>query len=214
MVRADGDLTPEVGASFLAALAAEMDAEAHRGPKDDRTAAQRRHDALGAICRVYLDSKRRPSVAGELPHLNMSMSLDALKGAQGAELEHVGPISASHARMLACDASVRPILKGSDSEVLDVGRATPVISKGIRKALIARDANCAFPACGAPPSRCDGHHLVHRADGGDTALGNLALLCRGHHRLIHEGGFSMQMVDGRPVFRRADGSVLEDRGPP
>jgi hypothetical protein len=214
MVRADGDLTPQVGASFLSALGAVMDAQAHRGGHDERTAAQRRHDALGVICRAYLDSKDRPSVGGELPHLNMTMNLDALKAGQGAELEHVGPISASHARKLACDASLRAILKGSKDEVLDVGRATPVISKGIRKALIARDEVCAFPSCGAPPSRCDGHHVVHWADGGPTALGNLALLCRGHHGLIHEGGFSMQMLDGRPVFRRPDGSVLQDRGPP
>ena len=215
MVRTDGDLTPEVGACFLTALAAEMDAQAHRGPTDERSASQRRHDALGAICRAYLDSKDRPRVGGELPHLNMTMSVDALQAGQGAEVEHVGPISPSHARMLACDASLRAILKGPDSEVLDVGRVSPVISKGLRRALIARDETCAFPSCGAPPSRCDGHHVVHWADGGETALGNLALLCRGHHGLIHaRGGFSMQMAEGRAVFRRPDGSVLEDRGPP
>jgi Domain of unknown function (DUF222)/HNH endonuclease len=216
MTRTDGDLTPEVGACFLSALGAVMDAEAHRGGTGERTASQRRHDALGIICRAFLDSKDRPAVAGELPHLSVVVPMETLISGTGeAELEHVGPIGAEFARQLACDASLRRILRGPQGEVLDVGRASPVVPKGIRRAVIARDKTCAFPACGAPASCSDAHHVVHWADGGETALGNLALLCRGHHTLIHaKGGFSMQMLDGRPVFRRADGSVLQDRGPP
>jgi Domain of unknown function (DUF222) len=67
MTRTDGDLTPEVGACFLTALSAVMDAEAHRGGKDERTASQRRHDALGIICRAFLDSKDRPFVGESDP---------------------------------------------------------------------------------------------------------------------------------------------------
>ncbi len=64
-------------------------------------------------------------------------------------------------------------------------------------------------------SWCDAHHIVHWADGGQTALHNMVLLCRPHHRLVHEGGFRLQLVDGRPVFKRPDGSVIEDgRAPP
>jgi hypothetical protein len=216
MTRADGDLTPEVGACFLSALGAVMDAEAHRGGTEERSASQRRHDALGIICRAFLDSKDRPRVAGELPHLSVVVPMETLISGTGeAELEHVGPIGAEFARQLACDASLRRILRGPQGEVLDVGRATPVVPKGIRRAVIARDKTCAFPSCGAPASWADAHHVRHWADGGETALGNLALLCRGHHQLIHaKGGFSMQMVDGRALFRRADGSVLQDRAPP
>jgi hypothetical protein len=60
------------------------------------------------------------------------------------------------------------------------------------------------------------HHVVHWADGGPTALPNLLLMCRRHHRMVHDrAGFRLQMQEGKPVFRRPDGSVLQDdRGPP
>jgi HNH endonuclease len=75
-----------------------------------------------------------------------------------------------------------------------------------------RDGRCRFPGCDRPPPWCDGHHIVHWADGGPTALANLVLLCRRHHRLVHHG-FTVEMNDGRPVFRREDGSTLEERVP-
>jgi predicted restriction endonuclease len=99
------------------------------------------------------------------------------------------------------------------SEPLDVGRRTPVVSPAIRRAVIVRDAHCRFPGCDRPQSWCDAHHAVHWADGGPTSLQNLVLLCRAHHRLVHQG-FGLDMDDGHPVFRRPDGSVIEDRGPP
>jgi Domain of unknown function (DUF222)/HNH endonuclease len=216
MVRTDGDLTPEVGESYLSALGAVMDAEAHGGPHDERTPPQRRHDALGVICRAFLDSSDRPSVGGERPHLTLSVDLETLKAGTGvAEAEHAGPVDVEFARQVACDASVRRIVMGPGSEPLDVGRATPVVSVALRRAVIARDRHCRFPGCDRPKSWCDAHHVAHWADGGETALSNLVLLCRRHHRLVHaNGGFSLRMVDGRPEFRRPDGSALQDRGPP
>ena len=61
----------------------------------------------------------------------------------------------------------------------------------------------------------DVHHVVHWADGGPTALANLVLLCRRHHRMVHEpGGFRLELIDGRPRFMRPDGSGLDERAPP
>ena len=126
-------------------------------------------------------------------------------------------LSPETVRRLACDASVARVITSGRSQPLEVGRATRVVPPSMRRALVVRDSGCAFPGCDRPASWCDAHHVVHWADGGRTDLGNLVLLCRRHHRLIH-AGFSVEMtgeVTGhRPVFRRPDGTVLEGRAPP
>jgi hypothetical protein len=99
------------------------------------------------------------------------------------------------------------------SEPLDVGRKTPVVSPALRRALIVRDRGCRFPGCDRPHAWCDAHHVRHWADGGPTALTNLVLLCRRHHRRIHDG-FGVRMEAGQPVFSRPDGTLLPDRAPP
>jgi len=79
--------------------------------------------------------------------------------------------------------------------------------------VVHRDGGCRFPGCDRPPGWCDAHHIVHWAHGGPTALDNLVLLCRPHHRLLH-AGFHVEVIDGRPLFARPDGTALEDRAPP
>jgi hypothetical protein len=217
MVRLDGDLDPESGETLLTALSAVLDAEARSGIPDDRTPAQRRADALSEICRQWLDQAERPTVGGERPHVNVTVDADALGTGSGriGELDHTGPVSAETAKRLACDASVMRVVMGGRSEPLDVGRRTPVVPAAMRRAVIVRDGECRFPGCDRPQTWCDAHHVVHWADGGPTAVPNLVLLCRRHHRMVHQrGGFTLELFEGRPVFRRPDGSVLEDRAPP
>jgi len=216
-VRVDGDLDPATGETLLTALRAVVDAEARcRTAEDDRTPAQRRVDALGEICRRFLDSGDRPSVAGERPHVTITVGAEAMAGRGGpGELDHAGPVSAETARHLACDASVMRVVVAGRSEPLDVGRRTPVVPPAVRRAVIVRDRHCRFPGCDRPQAWCDAHHVVHWADGGQTALPNLLLLCRRHHGMVHRtDGFRLHLRDGRPVFRRPDGSILEDRAPP
>jgi hypothetical protein len=214
MVRLDGDLDPETGASLLTALRAVMDAEA-RGQRDEdrRSPAQRRADALGEICRGWLDGADRPSIAGERPHLAVTVDVAALVGAGTGVLDQVGPVAAATLRRLACDASVVRVVMAGRSEPLDVGRKTPVVPPAMRRALVVRDRGCRFPGCERPHTWCDAHHVVHWADGGATAVANLVLLCRRHHRTIHEG-FGVRMVAGEPEFSRPDGSILAERAPP
>ena len=95
-------------------------------------------------------------------------------------------LSASVLRRIACDAMIIPAVMGSQSEVLDVGRASRSIPPAIRRALIARDGGCVWPGCGVAPIGCDGHHLMHWVDLGPTSLANLALLCRTHHKFLHQ----------------------------
>jgi hypothetical protein len=73
--------------------------------------------------------------------------------------------------------------------------------------LIVRDGGCRFPGCDRPHSWCDAHHVVHWADGGETAVRNLLLLCRPHHRAVHRG-FTVTNAGGEVTFLRADGSTL------
>jgi hypothetical protein len=218
MVRVDGDLDPETGETLLTALRAVLDAESRSAGADDgRTPAQRRADALGEVCRQWLDHAGRPSVAGEKPHVTVTVGTEALRVSAGepSELDHAGPVDPTLARRVACDGSIRRVVMAGRSEPLDVGRRTPVVSPALRRAVIVRDRGCRFPGCDRPHSWCDAHHVVHWADGGPTALPNLALLCRRHHRMVHaQGGFRMKLVDGRPQFRRPDGSMLGDRAPP
>ena len=106
-----------------------------------------------------------------------------------AVLEEAGGIhvSAATAQRLACDAATVGMRHGPTGQVLDVGRKTRTISPALRRALASRDSQCRFPGCQA--RRCDAHHIRHWAHGGATALDNLVLLCRRHHRAVHEEGF-------------------------
>lgn len=217
MVRVDGDLDPEAGDTLLTALGAVMDADARTGAIDLRTPAQRRADALHEICRQWLDRSDRPTVAGERPHLTVTVGAGVLAdpSSGAAELDRVGVIDAQMARRLACDASVMRVVMSARSEPLDVGRRTPVVPPAMRRAVVLRDRRCRFPGCDRRHTWCDAHHVVHWADGGATAARNLVLLCRPHHRIVHDGGrFLLEMDGGRPVFRRSDGTVLEDKSPP
>lgn len=214
MVRVDGDLDPETGQTLITALRAVTDVEARTATGPDlRSPGQRRADALGEICRQWLGSVDRLTVAGERPHVVVTVDLDALMRRPGrrSELEDAGTVTPETARRLACDANVTRVITGPASEPLDVGRRTKVVPAAMRRAVIVRDGGCCFPGCERPPGWCDAHHVRHWADGGPTSLENLVLVCRPHHRAIHRG-FHVEMVDGTPTFSRPDRTPL--RRPP
>ena len=122
-------------------------------------------------------------------------------------------ISAETARRLACDASTVGMQHGPAGEILAVGRRTRTISLALRRALHARDRQCRFPGC--RNVRVDAHHVRHWAHGGATALDNLVLLCRRHHRAVHEEGFRVTLdAAGDVEFVRPDGRPLPEAPAP
>ena len=123
-------------------------------------------------------------------------TLLGLAGAPAAELEFSPPISARAVQRLACDSTVTRVLLGSDSAVIDVGRARRVVSGATRRALNLRDGGCRWPAgCGRPASWTEAHHLIHWVDDGPTDLSNLILLCHRHHMRVHEAGWQLVRTD-------------------
>ncbi len=212
MVRIVGQMDPESGEVVRDALAAIVDRSIRRGAPDGRTNGQRWADALTEMCerRPGLGSGPEGWSVGERPHVTVTVAAQVLATGSGTgRMGHGGVIPAATARGLACDASVVRVVLGPRSEALDVGRRTPVVRPAIRAAVVARDGSCRFPGCDRPSGWCDAHHVRHWASGGRTAVDNLVLLCREHHRMIHAGGFAVELIEQRPVFRRRDGSVLE-----
>jgi hypothetical protein len=193
-----GFLDPVGGATLCTAL----DPLARRaGAADDRPRDRRYADALVELAGHALDTSQLPRVGGQRPHLQVTTSLETLIGATGAPagmLERAGPIATPTVQRLACDASVTRVLLGTDSAVVDVGRARRLPSGPTRRALHARHGGCEWPGCDRPGSWTAAHHIKHWAHGGPTDLNNLVLLCHRHHWLVHEGGWELvQSEDGQ-----------------
>ncbi|MFI7062495.1 DUF222 domain-containing protein [Kribbella sp. NPDC050124] len=135
---------------------------------------------------------------GAKANITVTIDLADLKAATAdatGKLVYGDDLSAAAIRRLACDANVIPLVLGSNSEPLDVGRAERLVNRAMRRALNARDRGCVV--CGAPPIQCDAHHVRSWIDGGPTAIDNLALLCRRHHSDLHAGHWTITITNGR-----------------
>ena len=215
MVVIRGRLTPEVGAVVQRALEAAADRlfrEARPSPAgnslaEDVTPAQRRADALGLLAECALSADLDRGTAGD--RYQVVVHVDAATADGVIELGHSAQhVSAETSRRISCDAAVVTMTHDADGAVLDVGRRTRTVPPAIRRALDARDRGCRFPGCTS--RRCDAHHVERWTDGGATSLGNLVLLCRRHHRAVHEGGFRVATGEGGAfVFRRPDGERFD-----
>ena len=127
-------------------------------------------------------------------------------------LEDGARVSAETSQRLACDASRVVMRHEADGRVVEIGARTRTIPPALRRALHHRDRGCRFPGCGLPFG--EGHHVRHWAHGGPTTLSNLALLCRRHHRAVHEEGYKVDRgPDGTLWFRRPDGRALPEIPP-
>ena len=191
----EGRLDAEGGAALQTAL----NALSKPLPNDRRAASERRADALLELCRRQLDGGGLPEVAGQKPHLSLTVAAETLAGLPGqpaGDLEWGLPVHSEMVRRLACDAALTPLVLDGEGSPVAVGQTTRTIPPSLRRALVLRDRGCRFPGCDRPADWTDGHHLKHWADGGPTTLANVVLLCRLHHRMVHEEGWRLAREDG------------------
>lgn len=107
-----------------------------------------------------------------------------------SDLYRTGPVPHTIIEQLSCDASWRRVLSGA-SQMLDYASPIADITPNLRRAVRHRDRHCQFYGCNRHSDWCDAHHIVSRHDGGPTTMENLTLVCRFHHSLIHQGGWSL-----------------------
>jgi hypothetical protein len=208
-----GRLPAAQGAVLVAALEAARD-EPGPPPKDvsaetSRTpVAARNADALVAVAETSVTSTA-PSSADlyqVMVHVDATtLPLDTEDDGR-CELEAGPQIPRETARRLACDASLIRVIE-RDGKPLSIGRKTRTIPPALRRALRSRDGGCMFPGC-TTTQHVDAHHIDHWVDGGKTDISNLVNLCRHHHRLVHEGGFSIRRRGHELVFMNPSGDAL------
>jgi 5-methylcytosine-specific restriction endonuclease McrA len=224
MVVLRGRLEPEVGALVMQALAAARDALYQQAcsadvpagtfpvAPDTSTLTQQQADALALLAETALHHGLDPGAPGERYQVVVHVDAEVLadQDASGQSVLDEGTrVPAGTSQRLACDASRVVMRHDRDGRLIEIGARTRTIPPALRRALQHRDRGCRFPGCGVTFGQ--GHHIRHWAQGGPTTLSNLALLCRRHHRAVHEEGFR---VDRRPAgalrFLRPDGRLLAE----
>ena len=204
-----GQLDPETGQECSVVLSAlsKPRPSTETGP-DPRTAAQRLADGFADMVTLAHASPKLPTAGGERPTVNVLIpyatlvGLVGLAGSAPATYADGTMLSAETARRLACDGKILPIVLGSDSQPMDLGRTTYAPTAAQRKAVLIRDHHrCGTPRCGGMPRHV--HHIEHWCHGGETCLDNLVALCGHCHRLIHSTNSRWTITavaGGRPVF--------------
>ncbi len=171
---------------------------------DERSRGARRADALHAWAQAALASGELPTRQGRPVAVQVTMSVETALGLaeDPAELAGYGPITAATARRLAADGEWRALLTDAAGErVVGAGQAAYRPGPALRDLLLAQWPTCAFPGCARPSPACDVDHRTPYAAGGSTEPGNLAPLCRRHHRLKTHGGWSVRNgADGTLVW--------------
>jgi hypothetical protein len=173
---------------------------------DTRSTPARRADIL---LEMLEGRSQRPSVS-------VLVSAETLRdGLPGiSETSNGIYLTVDEIRRISCDANFTRIVFGPDSQPLDVGRTKRLVTPAQRLAVIARDRQCVFPNCDRPERWCDVHHIIHWADDGPTAIENLVLLCRHHHTLVHQAGWTITGPPSELRVFRPDGTELGKEPPP
>ena len=166
----------------------------------------RQADALVAVARGYLSGNGGEKQA-KSDNYQVVVHVDA------AALQDKGgksDLPVESVRRIACDADLVAVTRDAKGNLLNLGRKHRVVSPQLKRALLARDKCCTYPSC-SHEQFLEAHHVMHWADGGETSLANTRLICNRHHRLLHEGGFTIHKnFAGEWYFRTAEGKVLPE----
>ncbi len=184
-------------------------------PNEAPSRPMRRADALAVLAESFLKHGAETLSGGERHQIVVHVDAETLRdGTAGrCELEHGPSLAAETVRRLGCDCSVVMLVENAEGEPLSVGRKTRSIPPALSRALRSRDQGCRFPGC-THTRYVDAHHVKHWAQGGETKPSNLVSLCHFHHRLVHEGGIRVEVLD-RNTFRfvRPDGRSFDSTPP-
>ena len=180
-------------------------AETSEPDLDPTPIAARRADALANIAETYMNNDESSGSTADryqvVLHTVGAASAATDVTAVTSEIENGPHVTAETSRRISCDSTIVRIKEDENGEPLSIGRRSRSIPPPMRRALRIRDGGCRFPGC-TNTRFVDGHHIKHWADGGETSLDNLVLLCRHHHHLVHEGGFACEKsADGEVYFK-------------
>jgi hypothetical protein len=181
---------------------AATDADAADGPpRDDRTYAQRTHDAFAVILGIASRAADAPTLGGAAPTLVVTVSAEDLAAGRWAYVDGIGSVPAAVARQVACCGSVQQVIHDRHGRIVQTTIADRVFNALQRRAIIARDGTCVIPGCTVPARWCEIHHVQPHAHGGATSVDNGVPLCFFHHRTIDKAGWDVTMEGGVPMVR-------------
>jgi hypothetical protein len=198
-----GRFSPEVTAlwqTVLDSLAAPQPGP--DGQPDERSGAQRRHDAVADVLSRALRSGELPASGGvPVTVLIRTTPEDLQSESSVAVTSHGTPIPITTLLRMSGEASLLAVVCSDTGGILNYGRERRLATRGQRLALAARDGGCCFPGCDRPAAWTEVHHVVPWHQNGTTDVDKMCLLCRYHHRHFESAGWQVYMHEGMPWWR-------------
>ena len=186
------------------------------GVWDQRSPAQKRHDAFASIITVASSAATHttnliktgqpgtPLLGGSGTVVMMQTSRQALQNRRpGLIHTNQGPLTISNLAIehAACTGAIQFYATDPQGKITELGNTQRVFTNHQKRVILARDGGCIIPGCDTPAQWCEVHHVTPHAQGGKTHTDNGVLLCHGHHRHIEHGPWNIQMKNGTPQIK-------------
>jgi len=163
----------------------DADPTAEQSARDNRTPAQRHHDALKTLYRAMLCSGHLGRHKGLPVTVIVTTTLQELHSAAGPALTAGGSLLPMRdvIRLARHAHHYLAVFDKHTNQPLYLGRSKRLASPAQRLVLYARDRGCTRPGCTTPAYWCEVHHLTDWAAGGPTDITELTLACGPDNRL-------------------------------